>query len=560
VSVEAAVISDFVWGDVNGDGAQAGESGLDGVRVYIDSNGNNVYDVGEPTDVTDGSGNYSIGNLAAGTYDVRIDTSPLPAGYVPTFDLDGTGTAHEASVTVTAGQTRTDVDFGYQAEDAKIQITKTLPTVTFDSPQLIRFTYLLIVENTGNATLTSLQVTDNLATAFATPTSFSIISVLSSDFSINSSFNGDTNINLLTGTDTLAAGADGTITLVVLVDTGGSPITYINTATTEATPPVGSQVSASDSVSAPAFIDPAVTKAVDPASAGVGDQITFTITVFNNGTNPATNVIVTDTLPDTLDYISHTTTGPAATVDTVVVRTITVTIATLGVSDVYTIIIVAEVNSLGIPPIQNSVLVTADAGVGGNLTVNDSAVAAINEPAGTESDPDSLPATGFAPGRVSLIQKQPLDKAYTALGDVWLEIPSLGVKTSIVGVPRFAGSWDVDWLWEQAGWLQGTAFPSWQGNSVVTAHVYLPNGKPGPFVNLDKLRWGTQVIVHAFGQRYVYEVRTIHIVLPNDLSVLKHEDRAWLTLLTCKGYSEDNDSYKYRIATRAVLIKVEAER
>ena len=515
--------------------------------------------MGEPTDVTDGSGNYSIGNLAAGTYDVRIDTSTLPAGYVPTFDLDGTGTAHEASVTVTAGQTRTDVDFGYQAEDADIRITKTLPTVTFDSPQLIRFTYLLIVENTGNATLTSLQVTDNLATAFATATSFSIISVLSSDFSNNSSFNGDTNINLLTGTDTLAAGADGTITLVVLVDTGGSADIYTNTATVNGTPPVGPSVQNSSLISGPTFIDPAVTKAGTPAQAGVGDLITFTITVFNNGTVTATNVVVTDTLPNTLDYVSHTVT-PAPTSDNQSGQIVTVTIASLLPTDIYVITIVAQVNSLGIPPIQNSVVVAADAGIGGNLTVNDSAVAAINEPAGTESDPDSLPATGFAPGRVSLIQKQPLDKAYTALGDVWLEIPSLGVKTSIVGVPRFAGSWDVDWLWEQAGWLQGTAFPSWQGNSVVTAHVYLPNGKPGPFVNLDKLRWGTQVIVHAFGQRYVYEVRTIHIVLPNDLSVLKHEDRAWLTLLTCKGYSEDNDSYKYRIATRAVLIKVEAER
>ena len=115
-------------------------------------------------------------------------------------------------------------------------------------------------------------------------------------------------------------------------------------------------------------------------------------------------------------------------------------------------------------------------------------------------------------------------------------------------------------MWEQAGWLQGTAFPTWQGNSVVTGHVYLPNGKPGPFVDLSKLRFGEQVIVHAFGQRYIYEVRTNHIVMPDDLSVLRHEEKAWLTLLTCKGYEESNNTYKYRIETRAVLIKVEAER
>jgi LPXTG-site transpeptidase (sortase) family protein len=172
----------------------------------------------------------------------------------------------------------------------------------------------------------------------------------------------------------------------------------------------------------------------------------------------------------------------------------------------------------------------------------------------------SLPDTGFAPNRVTILPQQPADRAYADLGEVWLEIPSLGVKTSIVGVPRSAGAWDVDWLWEQAGWLQGTAFPTWQGNSVVTGHVYLPNGKPGPFVDLPKLRWGDQLIIHAFGQRHIYEVRMNRVDMPENLSALKHEDQAWLTLITCRGYDESSDIYKYRIVTRAVLMKVEAER
>ena len=94
---------------------------------------------------------------------------------------------------------------------------------------------------------------------------------------------------------------------------------------------------------------------------------------------------------------------------------------------------------------------------------------------------------------------------------------------------------------------------------MVTGHAYLSNGLPGPFVDLAKLRWGNQVIVHMYGEKYIYEVRTNHIVMPNDTSVLKHEDRAWLTLLTCKGYDEATGLYKYRIATRAVLMRVEAE-
>ena len=38
-----------------------------------------------------------------------------------------------------------------------------------------------------------------------------------------------------------------------------------------------------------------------------------------------------------------------------------------------------------------------------------------------------------------------------------------------------------------------------------------------------------------------------------------HEDQAWLTLITCRGYDEPSDSYSYRVVTRAVLTKVKAE-
>ncbi|MFZ5911268.1 MAG: sortase domain-bontaining protein [Chloroflexota bacterium] len=180
----------------------------------------------------------------------------------------------------------------------------------------------------------------------------------------------------------------------------------------------------------------------------------------------------------------------------------------------------------------------------------------INAPAGEQAE---LPETGFAPGRVTALPEQPLDYKYAQYGDLWLEIPKLGVKASIVGVPRLDNGWDVKWLWDQAGWLQGTSFPTWEGNSVVTGHVYLPDGQAGPFVDLGKLRWGDQVIVHAYGGRYIYEVRTNHIVRPNAISPFKHEDTAWLTLLTCLGYDEGSNTYKNRIETRAVLIKVESE-
>ncbi|WP_299029038.1 sortase, partial [uncultured Thermanaerothrix sp.] len=169
----------------------------------------------------------------------------------------------------------------------------------------------------------------------------------------------------------------------------------------------------------------------------------------------------------------------------------------------------------------------------------------------------TLPETGFAPGRFALVPSQPADRQYNALGDLWLEIPKLGVKMPIVGVPLSQPSgWDLTWLSTQVGWLEGTAFPTWKGNSALTAHVYLSNGLPGPFFNLHTLMWGDTVIIHFGKQRYIYEVRQVQRIRPEDLSVLRHEEHPWLTLLTCQGYQEAQNKYQWRIAVRAVLIKI----
>jgi uncharacterized repeat protein (TIGR01451 family) len=113
-------IGDTVWNDLDGNGAQdIGEPGLDNVRVYLDANDNNAFDPLEQNVLTAGGGLYVFNDLAAGTYPVRIDTATLPAGYQPTYDLDG-GDDHEASVLLLAGENRDDVDFGYQQQNASI--------------------------------------------------------------------------------------------------------------------------------------------------------------------------------------------------------------------------------------------------------------------------------------------------------------------------------------------------------------------------------------------------------------------------------------------------------
>ena len=191
------------------------------------------------------------------------------------------------------------------------------------------------------------------------------------------------------------------------------------------------------------------------------------------------------------------------------------------------------------------------------MDVNDIFLAAIHEDAPSGDITTELLPGDSLPVSARVIAKAPGIFYGTPIVHAMCQhFPSLSVDIPIVGVPKQGETWNVSWLGNQAGWLEGSAFPSWNGNSVLTSHVYTANGLPGPFVNLNKLRFGDQVIVQAFGQKYIFEVRTNTIVSPNDRSVMKHEERPWLTLITCKNYDEETDTYKHRVVVRAVLVKV----
>ncbi len=138
-----------------------------------------------------------------------------------------------------------------------------------------------------------------------------------------------------------------------------------------------------------------------------------------------------------------------------------------------------------------------------------------------------------------------------------MEIPDLGISLPIVSVPQSDQGWDLTWLWNQAGWLEGTAYPSWYGNTVITGHAYLSNGLPGPFVGLGKLTWGDEIILYAHGLKYTYQVRIRNLVSPYDLSILDHKDQDWLTLFTCQEYNETTGQYNWRQVIQAILTDVE---
>ena len=167
-----------------------------------------------------------------------------------------------------------------------------------------------------------------------------------------------------------------------------------------------------------------------------------------------------------------------------------------------------------------------------------------------------LPNTGFAPGLNTTLPIQPADLEYTAVAGVTLEIPSLNISMPISSVPKLGEGWDVRWLDGQAGYLEGTAFPTWAGNTGIAAHATLSNGQAGPFAELENLSWGERFSIHAWGQEYIYEVRSNGRVSPTSSGVLAQEDYDWVTLITCEGFDEAQSKYEWRTVVRAVLVDV----
>ena len=574
-----AALGDFVWNDANANGIQdAGEPGIAGVTVHLmNAAGTSVL----ATTTTDANGLYSFPNLVPGTYKVEFvkpigDTfSPATQGTDTTIDSDAdtiTGIT-TTSYTLAAGDNNTTVDAGlYQPASLAalgdfvwndvnangIQDTGEtgIAGVTVHLMNASGTTILATTTTNANGLyLFTNLVPGTYKVEFINPGGYTF-SPATQGTDITKDSNADTTTGITTTGFTLAAGVTNTT-----VDAG-----LFRPAPGLFDPPSGQKVL--NAVNLP--------------------ELEWKMVWINNTNASAINVQITDPIPAGTTYVPASVTcvanGVSGTTSCVYDPVLNQIFwqghigPDLGVTDptkaVNSVIITFRITVPGaLNQVNNQASSLTDTNGDGSfadettaasVAVSNVASWSRNSGGGSGSNRGNinaftvLPKTGFAPGVITELPPQPSDAAYQALGDLWLEIPRLGVKISIAGIPMGAdGNWDLTWLSDQAGYLDGTAYPTHAGNSVLTGHVYLADGTPGPFINLHTLQYGDQVIVHLGGQRYIFEVRDDKVTSPNDSSVFQHESYPWLTLVTCKDYDATTNSYTHRVAVGAVLIKIE---
>jgi LPXTG-site transpeptidase (sortase) family protein len=504
--------------------------------------------------------------------------------------------------------------------EGELGVAKTVSSAPVEmSTGVWQFTYRIELTNMGNTSLSTLQIEDDLTAVFPSPNVFSVIDVSSTDFALNSLYNGISgaggDINLLEADiNSLDVGESGSLTITVeLVPVDAGP--FLNTAVSSGITPSEDFVE-DDSQNG---VDPDPDEDYDPKNNDEPTPLEFGTDMFNppmgiktytNAGQPKlewsitwinnSNIVpieteMSDPIPSGATFMNDgvssgypmpagdqpegsTASGVRCTVDPLSTQSSTtycyyegptleyprgrvIWVGTLGpdlgastaeqaVNEV-TIDFAVRVSG-GTLRMQNVATLGVD--LDGSGSIDETEVEVVSSSRSWEAE--ELPQTGFAPGRLTVLPTQPLDLAYDPTY-VTLSIPDINVSASVTTVPFRNGAWDVTWLGNEVGYLEGSAYPTWNGNTVLTAHNTTAYNEAGLFADLSQLRYGDQFTIHAYGQTYTYEVREKLVVSQSNLSAAFKEQRLdWVTLMTCADFSEADGEYVNRLLVRAVLISV----
>jgi len=219
--------------------------------------------------------------------------------------------------------------------ESDLEITKTVDKPTPNVGDEITFT--LTATNNGPDDAPGVVVTDML------PSGYTFVSANPSEGTYDSG----------TGIWTIGDLADGDSETLEITATVNATGDYTNVATISGdySDPDPDNNEDTEEVT-PQQADLAITKTVDDATPNVGDDVTFTITVTNNGPDEATGVQITDELPAGLTYVSDNSGGDYDNTSGVW------TVGTIANAGTATLEITATVTEAALPSADNIATIT----------------------------------------------------------------------------------------------------------------------------------------------------------------------------------------------------------
>ncbi len=278
----------------------------------------------------------TIGTLAAGDSRVYTVTADIDPG--ATGSVDNKATAVASTTDATPGNNLFTLNTALQVS-ADIEVTKTGPSSAVPGNQI---TYTVTVQNLGPSNASGVVLSDLLPAG--------VTYVSTNPAGVYDPVGDSVSWNV--GTLTVAEGARN-FDLVVDID-GGTSGSVVNIANVQSgTPDPVSGNDQAQKITSVSGADLSVTKTA-PTGASPGDQITYVVTLENEGPSTAADVVLVDTLPLGVSYFSSTPAG----VHNNGQGTVTWNVGTLTVAEgIKTFLVVVDVD----PATSGEVINAADA-------------------------------------------------------------------------------------------------------------------------------------------------------------------------------------------------------
>lgn len=160
-----------------------------------------------------------------------------------------------------------------------------------------------------------------------------------------------------------------------------------------------------------------------------------------------------------------------------------------------------------------------------------------------------LPATGFSSLFTNTSPEQPMALNYEPVR-LRLQIPTLSLETELVTVPLMNDTWQVEWLGNRAGLLEGSALPG-EEYSFIAAHNTLNSEEYGPFALLSTMAPNDLITVNNEDSTMkLFRVYANELIGADDVQKLEkiaEQEADSLVLITCENESADSGYLDRRV-------------